>query len=46
VGLDSLSISQAKWRTETLKAYGNAIVPQVMAEIMRAIIQVENNQNK
>ncbi|MBR0177747.1 MAG: DNA cytosine methyltransferase [Bacteroidales bacterium] len=27
----------AKWRTESLKAYGNAIVPQVMYEIFRAI---------
>lgn len=26
-----------KWRTESLKAYGNAIVPQVMYEIFRAI---------
>ena len=32
-----LTISFAKWRTEALKAYGNAIVPQVMYEIFRAI---------
>ena len=31
----------AKWRTESLKAYGNAIVPQVMYEIFRAIDQIE-----
>ena len=31
------SISFGKWRTEALKAYGNAIVPQVMYEIFRAI---------
>ena len=31
----------AKWRTEALKAYGNAIVPQVMYEIFRAIDQIE-----
>ena len=30
------------WRNEALKAYGNAIVPQVMYEIFRAIEQVEN----
>ena len=30
-----------KWRTEALKAYGNAIVPQVMYEIFRAIELVE-----
>ena len=28
---------RVKWRTEALKAYGNAIVPQVMYEIFRAI---------
>lgn len=33
----------AKWRTEALKAYGNAIVPQVMYEIFRAIDQIEHN---
>ena len=31
----------AYWRNESLKAYGNAIVPQVMYEIFRAIEQVE-----
>ena len=31
-----------KWRTESLKAYGNAIVPQVMYEIFRAIEIIEN----
>jgi DNA (cytosine-5)-methyltransferase 1 len=36
-GLDALTISPSKWRTESLKAYGNAIVPQVMYEIFRAI---------
>ena len=39
--LDNLTISQGKWRTESLKAYGNAIVPQVMYEIFRAIEIVE-----
>ena len=33
----------SKWRTEALKAYGNAIVPQVMYEIFRAIQQVEQD---
>lgn len=37
----SLTISFGKWRTETLKAYGNAIVPQVMYEIFRAIMITE-----
>ena len=35
--LDCLTISPNKWRTDSLKAYGNAIVPQVMYEIFRAI---------
>ena len=30
-----------KWRTESLKAYGNAIVPQVMYRIFQAIESVE-----
>lgn len=29
--------SRAKWRKESLKAYGNAIVPQVAIEIMKGI---------
>jgi DNA (cytosine-5)-methyltransferase 1 len=40
--VDRLTISFGKWRTEALKAYGNAIVPQVMYEIFRAIEQVES----
>ena len=39
--VDDLTIPQGKWRTEALKAYGNAIVPQVMYEIFRAIEIVE-----
>ena len=34
----------SKGRTEALKAYGNAIVPQVMYEIFRAIEEVEHPQ--
>ena len=40
--VDDLTISFPKWRNESIKAYGNAIVPQVMYEIFRAIEQVEN----
>ena len=39
--VDNLTISFGKWRTESLKAYGNAIVPQVIYEIFRFIEQVE-----
>ena len=39
--VDDLTISFPKWRNESVKAYGNAIVPQVMYEIFRAIEIVE-----
>ena len=42
--VDRLTLSFGKWRTEALKAYGNAIVPQVMYEIFRAIEIVEQSQ--
>lgn len=38
--VDSLAIPFSKWRNESLKAYGNAIVPQVMYRIFQCI---ENN---
>lgn len=41
ISLDDLTISKTKWREESIKAYGNAIVPQVIFEIYRAIDQVE-----
>ena len=44
--VDDLAIPFSKWRTESLKAYGNAIVPQVIYEIFRAIQIVENQLNK
>lgn len=37
--VDSLSVPFAKWRKESLKAYGNAIVPQVIYEIFWTIQQ-------
>ena len=37
IRLDNLSIPFSRWRTESLKAYGNAIVPQVMYRIFQAI---------
>lgn len=42
--VDRLTLSFGKWRTEALKAYGNAIVPQVMYEIFRAIEIVEQGR--
>ena len=42
IRLDDLSISFPQWRTESLKAYGNAIVPQVMYRIFQAIKEVES----
>ena len=44
--VDRLTLSFGKWRTEALKAYGNAIVPQVMYEIFRAIDIIEMSNEK
>jgi DNA (cytosine-5)-methyltransferase 1 len=38
--LDGITFS--KWRNESIKAYGNAIVPQVALEIFKAIESVQN----
>lgn len=38
-------ITVPKWRKESLKAAGNAIVPQVAFEIFKAIQQLENELN-
>ena len=38
-----VGISFPKWRTESVKAYGNAIVPQVAYEIFKAINKYEQN---
>ena len=43
--VDSLTISFPRWRQESIKAYGNAWVPQVAYEIFRAIEAEENNQD-
>lgn len=40
--VDGVSYSFAKWRNESIKAYGNAIVPQVAMEIFRAIKRTIN----
>lgn len=36
-------ITFSKWRTESIKAYGNAIVPQVALQIFKAINQFEKS---
>ena len=41
---DSKRFNFGKWRTESIKAYGNAIVPQVMYEIFRFIEIIETNE--
>ena len=41
--VDNLTISFSKWRNESLKAYGNAIVPQVIYQIMKCIDTISNN---
>lgn len=42
ISCDLDSITFHKWRRESLKAYGNAIVPQVAYQIFKAIQQYEN----
>ena len=39
--VDNLTIPFTKWRQESVKGYGNAIVPQVILEIFKAIEEVE-----
>ena len=43
-GLDGITFP--KWRKESIKAYGNAIVPQVAHEIFKAIQKMEDLDNK
>ena len=38
--MDGTSLGFTKWREESIKAYGNAIVPQVMYRIFQAIEQI------
>lgn len=38
---EMLRVIFAKWRNESLKAYGNAIVPQVMYRIFQCIEEIE-----
>lgn len=42
--LDRITFS--KWRNESIKAYGNAVVPQIPFAIFKAIEQFENQLNK
>lgn len=44
--VDDLTISFPKWRQESIKALGNAWVPQVSYEIFKTIEQLNNNKNK
>ena len=39
-------ITFPKWRKESIKAYGNAIVPQVAFEIFKAIQKMEDLKNQ
>lgn len=43
-GLDSITFP--KWRQESIKAYGNAIVPQVVYQIFQTINEYTLNQNE
>lgn len=44
--VDNLSISFGKWRQQSIKAYGNAWVPQVAYEIFRAIELITKQQTE
>jgi DNA-cytosine methyltransferase len=44
-GLDTTSISKRKWEESSVKAAGNAIVPQVAFEIFKAIEKYNRIQN-
>jgi DNA (cytosine-5)-methyltransferase 1 len=38
-------ITFPRWRTESIKGAGNAIVPQVSLQIFKALEQLELNEN-
>ena len=42
INVDNLTIPFKKWRQESVKGYGNAIVPQVILEIFKAIEELDN----
>lgn len=42
INVDNLTIPFTKWRQESVKGYGNAIVPQVILEIFKAIEELDN----
>jgi len=39
-------ITHSRWRRESIKGYGNAVVPQVVLEIFKAIDKYENLNNE
>ena len=45
VSLGLVGITFPRWRNEAVKALGNAMVPQVIYEIFRAIEKVENDED-
>lgn len=45
-GMDTYSIPYKRWRNETIKAYGNALVPQVLYEIFKAIDEIDKTIKK
>lgn len=45
IRVDTLTIPFRAWRREAIKAYGNAIVPQVLYQIYNAINKIENGSS-
>jgi DNA (cytosine-5)-methyltransferase 1 len=44
VALSGFGYTYPKWRNESIKAFGNAIVPQVAMQILRAIEQFDKQK--
>lgn len=44
--MDNLTIPYGKWRKESIKAYGNAIVPLIAVKIFEMINKIEGYEQQ
>jgi DNA (cytosine-5)-methyltransferase 1 len=44
--VDNLTIPYGKWRKESIKAYGNAIVPLIAVKIFEMINKIERYEQQ